>query len=176
MKNVLLKTSNYIVENFGFQNVYDFLSSMFHRHLFNVTIPLAALAGFLELYLGLKSLSIVAFALLLIGELLTGIAASLSQGQKITSKKFSRFGFKAVFWFFLFFLFTTFQQEYKSNNVIYFNVFSYLHSTLVFYVCMEYIISIDENAGRFFGVRGGFIGGFVDIIKEKFNTTKNENK
>jgi PAS domain S-box-containing protein len=74
----------------------------------------------------------------------TGLKSSMIRRIPIQSKKFSRFGFKLVVWFLIFFILQTMKLQYKDNFVIG-GIYSWLHSSIFIYVTLEYLISVVEN-------------------------------
>jgi hypothetical protein len=126
----------------GFKNLEDLYFSLFSSAKYGYTGYLAALSitiTTISELVGLRELSIGAFGLLLLLELMTGLYAAIIQKKQITSSKFSRFGIKLFIWISLFFIVHQFSQE--SNGIIY----EWLHSGLLLYVGGEYLISILEN-------------------------------
>lgn len=148
MKNKLL---NYLVSNFGFDHISDFNTSIIHSKLLMLTLPVAAISGAVEKFMGLHGLTVISFVLLVILELITGITASKSRGEKIESHKFSRFGLKIFVWMTLLFITNSLRLEYDNHNdllsLLASGFFSWLHSTLFIYITLEYLISVLENLG-----------------------------
>ena len=95
---------NHFVSCFGFDHVSDFNDSIVHSKLLMLTLPLAAISGFVESFMGLHGLTVLAFVILVVLELVTGLVASKSRGEKIESHKFSRFGLKVFVWITLIFI------------------------------------------------------------------------
>lgn len=135
---------NNIVGNFGFDDVNLFYKSMFHSGLMTVTIPAAVLSATVERLFGLKVITLTAFIVLLIFELFTGVVASRVKGQRISSRRFSRFGFKLLTWIVFLFILNVFKNQY-TDSLILSELFNWLHSAIVIYVSLEYLISILEN-------------------------------
>jgi len=136
---------------FGFRNFNDFIGSLIYIKSLIITIPIAALSAFAEDYLGMKWLTLLAFILLLIVEVVSGIIASTYiNKEKISSIKFGRFLFKAGFWIILFFIIRSFVREYD-NGTIMSNLFQYLYNAIMIFVVQQYLLSFIENIGKISG-------------------------
>lgn len=144
MKNFLNGLLDKVVTNFGFDSNHDFSSSMMHANLLFFTIPVAFISSFIENYFGLQAVTLIAFVTLIALELITGISSSRVRKIPLQSKRFSRFGFKLVIWFLIFFILQTMKLQYKDNAVIG-GIYSWLHSSIFIYVTLEYLISVVEN-------------------------------
>lgn len=146
---MIRNTFNYIVVNFGFSSLDEFINSTIHSKLILLTIPLASISGIIELYTGLHYLTILSFGLLVFMEFLTGIYASKIKNLPIESRKFGRFGLKLLVWLSLMFILNSLKIEYGDKegltNNMSFGLFSWLHSSLYVYVNLEYLISVLEN-------------------------------
>lgn len=162
---------NYVVTNFGFEDLSDFSSSLLHSKLMLFTLPLAGLSSIIENYFGLQSLTIFAFVLLVTLELITGLTATKISKIKIESKKFGRFGLKVLVWLSLMFIINSFKLEFlgheDSLGTIAYSLLNWLHSTLFIYVCLEYLISVLENMAVISGKKNSY---FVGLIKERFKS------
>ena len=149
------KFLNFFVSNFGFECTGDFTNSIIHPKMLGITLPLAFISSTLEMFLGLQSLTVVAFVILVTLELITGIAASKLRGEPIVSHKFSRFGLKVFVWLVLIFITNTIRLEYfgseETFRVIAAGFFTWLHGTLFIYITIEYLISVLENLGSITG-------------------------
>jgi hypothetical protein len=174
MKNIL----NYIVTNFGFVSLSDFSTSLIHKNWMLGLIPLAGISSVVENVFGLQGLTILAFVILIILELLTGLIAAKIKGEPIVSKKFGRFGLKMLVWLTLMFVINMLKREYHDSDGNFSDLasglFTWLHGTLFIYVNLEYLISVLENLGVISGKKND---GIIKVIKEKFGTqTKNRDK
>jgi PAS domain S-box-containing protein len=164
MKNYL----DIITTHFGFSNFNDFTSSIVHKNLMSRTIPytgiLTTIGYYVEHYIGLNSATMVAFFVLVMTELFTGIIASKKRGIRIESRKFSRFGLKLMVWISLFFVLNVFKMEYTNSSSATSGVYEWLHIFIVGYVNMEYLISILENLGV---ITGKNYGSLIGLVKSK---------
>jgi hypothetical protein len=145
------KFLNYLVTNFGFDGVRDFNDSLIHIKMMTLTLPLAMISSVIENLLGLQGLTMLAFVILIILELATGLVASKKRGEEIVSHKFGRFGLKVLVWLSLLFVVNSFKKEYSgvegSFAVLAEGLFTWLHGTLFIYIDLEYLISVLENLG-----------------------------
>ena len=98
---------------------------------------------------GLTAQSILILALLLVIELASGIAASIKQGKSITSKRLQRFGIKVTIYFLIIAVFAAFTHQYKGNYME--HVYNAVHSFIILYIILVYLISILENASVLMG-------------------------
>ncbi len=142
---------NHFVSCFGFTCKQDFGDSIVHSNLMPLTIPIAGISAFIESFIGLQGLTVFAFVVLVILELITGIVAAKARGEKIVSHKFSRFGLKVFVWMCLLFITNSVGLEYENHKDFLSKMgsgfFSWLHGTLFVYVTLEYLISVLENIG-----------------------------
>lgn len=171
------KIINYVVENFGFDNITDFTKSIVHTKLLALTIPIAGISSIIESIFGLQSLTILSFTLLVTLELITGLIASKVKKIKIESKKFGRFGLKVFVWLSLIFILNTLKIEYTTHEDTFGSIaeglFNWLHGTLFIYVCLEYLISVLENLGE---ISGKNTEGIIKKIKRKFKSFYDDEK
>lgn len=172
---------NYVVSNFGFDDMSDFSSSLLHPKAMLLTVPFAGISALAETYFGLQSITILSFVLLVTLELITGLTASKVQGRRIESKKFGRFGLKVFVWISLIFILNSLKMEYRGHEDtlggIAYGLLNWLHGTLFIYICIEYLISVLENMGA---ISGRDNKGIIDSIKDKLksfmgNGKKNKN-
>lgn len=148
---MISKFFNHLVSSFGFTCTGDFTNSIIHSKVLMITIPFAGISAILENFLGLRSLTISAFVVLIILELVSGLIASKKRGEEIVSHKFSRFGFKVFVWLTLLYIVNAMKMEYSTQDtnfsVLASGFFTWLHGTIFIYVVVEYLISVLENLG-----------------------------
>jgi uncharacterized membrane protein YkvI len=138
-----------MVDMFGFDNLHDFATSMVHFQLLKITIPLSFGLSAISCILGFEYMTTIAFFIMVIFELISGLTASIFEGKKIESRKFSRFGFKLLTWLILMGVLNVFTNQYSEGALGWF--MSTLGSTVVGYIMFEYILSIVENLERITG-------------------------
>ena len=145
MKNIL----HTIVDTFGFDTFHDFATSMVHFKLLKITIPFSIGIGFVSTLLGFKDATTLAFFVMVLFELISGVTASLFEGNKIESRKFSRFGFKLLTWLVLMGVINIFKQQYTEGVLGWF--VETMNASIVGYIMFEYTLSIVENLERITG-------------------------
>jgi len=138
-----------IIDIFGFDTFQDFTTSMIHFKLLKITIPISISLGVLSTLLGFQTGTTIAFFIMVLFELISGLAASLHEKKKIKSRKFSRFGFKLLTWLVLIGVINTFKNQYTGGILGWF--ISTTSSTIIGYVMFEYLLSIIENLERITG-------------------------
>lgn len=157
-----------IVDHFGFENFNDFATSMIHFKLLKITIPISMGIGLISTILGFKEATTLAFFVMVLFELLSGVTASVFEGKKIESRKFSRFGFKLLTWLILMGVLNAFNNEYDEGVLGWF--MDAMKSTIVGYIMFEYVLSIVENLERITGkeipLKKYLLGLFDKFIKK----------
>jgi len=160
-----MKFLDYLCYNFGYENFSDFSGSFIHSKLFILTLPLTGLGVVLEYYLGFNMLTLMAFGVLIFLELLTGLISSRIKGAKIQSRKFSRFGLKLFVWVTLFFITNSMKLQYSDTKGLSYEFYDWLHTFILGFVNMEYLISVLENLGVITGKSNNTL---IGAIKKKF--------
>ena len=171
IKLIQIKLDDF-VSHFGFENISDFFNSLVHPKLLLFTLPTTILGfslfSLIEKWLGLTYMVFMALIVALILELITGLAASLKKGVKISSTRFSRFGLKVMVWMGLMLITNSFQLSYLERTDIIskltYNLFYFLHGFLVVYIYIEYMISILENLSVITGQKEN---KFLNLLKKK---------
>jgi phage-related holin len=162
---------NQIVSNFGFKCTNDFSNSIVHNKLLILTLPLAGITSIFESMLGLQNLTVMAFLVLILLELITGLIASKVRGEKIVSNKFGRFGLKVLVWMTLLYITNSIRLEYINveNNfdTLASSLFTWLHGTLFIYIVLEYLISVLENLSV---ITGDSKKSLINTITNKLNS------
>lgn len=146
MKKIL----NTIVDNFGFADFNDFACSMVHANLLKITIPVSGIIALFSHLLGFEEATTVAFFVMVVFELVSGLWASKVEGKKIESRKLSRFGFKLLTWLVLISVVNAFARQYEGHGILGWLV-EMLKDTVVGYILFEYVLSIVENMERITG-------------------------
>lgn len=101
--------------------------------------------------LGFDHTTFMAFFVMVIFELGSGVSASIVEGKKIVSRKISRFGFKLLTWLVLIYITHVFAEAYATKGAVIAWFTSAFHETVIGYIMWEYIISILENMERITG-------------------------
>jgi hypothetical protein len=174
MKNLLnffKSIGDYVVDNFGFDGWADFTTSMVHTKLLLFTLPSSFLLfGVVEQWLGITSAIFISFGVMAIVELVTGLWGARALKKKWSSRKFSRFGLKILVWLSLIMVANSFKVSYEGlkgiQNIVIFQMFYWIHGTLIVYISLEYMISILENLGK---ITGKGEGRMVKFLKKKLD-------
>ena len=167
MKNLI----HTIVDHFGFENLHDFTTSMVHFNLLKITIPMGGIMAGISALLGFTNGMLIAFVVMVIFELFSGIWASVVEGKKIQSRKLSRFGFKLLTWMVLIYITFAFSHAYRDKGAVIAWFTSAFYETIIGYILWEYVVSIIENMERITGVKiplKKYLNGMLD----KFVTKK----
>lgn len=172
---------NQIVCNFGFTCTGDFSNSIVHSKLMAITIPFAGVSAIAETIFGLHSFTIMAFAVLVVLELLTGLIASKVRGEQIVSHKFGRFGLKVLVWMTLLYITNSMRLEYIDNDTNFGGLastfFTWLHGTFFIYITIEYLISVLENLGVITGdSKRSLINTIINKLNSFLGNEKNKRK
>lgn len=135
----------------GFRSLPELIESSFGHAFKPAVIFLAAffslVAEFFDTYMGLSALAYVAFILLFLMELGTGIAVSLKKGQKIVSRKFIRMAVKIVVYTLMIAIVNTLRNHIPSTSVFGFemNFYEYVFYIIIHLIIFTLLISIFEN-------------------------------
>lgn len=128
-----MKTINYLLEGFGFQNIADYKSSTFGYFLSLKVISLSLLIGtikaFLLNYLGFDLLVFSAFVLLNILEFSTGIKASKKRNEYVESRKMGRMFLKVGTYLLIIHILNSFKNGLEFPSILGFE----LDPFIVFY-------------------------------------------
>lgn len=162
---------NYIVSNFGFNDINDFLGSMIHYKLLFLTLPSSFfIFTFIEQWLGVTSAIFGSFVVGAIMELVTGLIAARVKRERWSSHKFSRFGLKILVWLSLIFVANSWKMSFQDlegvQNWMTYQLFNWFHGVLTIYVSLEYIISILENYSV---ITGKSTSKLTNFLKKKFD-------
>ena len=138
-----------IVSHFGFDTFHDFATSMIHFNLLKISAPVGVCLGLMSSILGFADATSLAFFVMVLFELISGVTASVFEGKKIESRKFSRFGFKLLTWLVLMGVLNTFKSQYNDGVLGW--MMNTMASSVVGYILFEYVLSIVENLERITG-------------------------
>jgi phage-related holin len=109
-----------------------FFSSLLRPKLLALTIPFAAIGGFIDYIFGLQPIVFTAFVALLTIELVSGIFASWIEGKEITSKRMKAFLMMLFVWLVVLFIINAFHQAYEATDIGF--VFHYLFDVVIIFV------------------------------------------
>lgn len=173
------KVLNYIVETFGFTDWADYANSAFHGKQMGLflsgSLMVSTLNAAIRDYLGLKPVLVCAIILLLVLELATGLMTiKRKEGEKFESKKFSRFSLKAFMWSAWIFIAYSFRDQFIDTNLAAFELFDWIHTGLLVYMFLEYLISVDENVAKITGKPNTFLTIVITKLKSFLNIKDKE--
>lgn len=165
LKTTFQNTMTYFAQCMGFADG-EFLLSIKKTNVKTLIIFLsvAGVAGVLQVVVGLEPGPLMAFIGVLCLELVTGLAASFVRGERLSSHRWKRFGAKLFVWVCLLSIIHLLRPVFPA-------VYGFLHTTVVVYVSLEYIISILENLAAITGKSNNvlvhsireMLGKFIDI-------------
>lgn len=158
-----------IIESFGFKQHGDLLNSLFPSIKYQIlgfTITLSAISSFANKLFGLEALTILAFVFMLMMEFASGIIASKIKGKRIESRLMGRFLVKVFLWLTCLFFIHTLQMDYEAKSKLIAGSLQWLHSGLMIYVSLEYLISILENIAVISGKSNDVL---IKYIRKKIN-------
>lgn len=151
----LINVINYQLQGLGFRDVSDFLTSTFHfNSLSRIGLVIIGILGgfatFLEHTIGLTPIVYSAFVLLLVGEFVTGLAASLKRREKIQSRKFGRMVVKIGVYTAILGILFTFQTGLKIPILFgsQINIYEWLYFAVLNMIIIQLVISVFENLDK----------------------------
>jgi hypothetical protein len=168
-----MRTINYILEGFGFQNLTDYKMSTFGYFLTTKVISISLIIGtvktFLLDYLGFDLLVFSAFVLLNILEFSTGVRASKKRKEKVESRKMGRMFLKVGTYLLIIYILNSFKNGLQFPAIMDFE----LDPFIIFYwaflagTIYQLLKSLLENM-----VALGYAeaNGVLGFIVRKFNT------
>ncbi|WP_136464949.1 phage holin family protein [Flagellimonas onchidii] len=166
-----MKTINYILDSFGFQDWADFKGSAFGFILSGKVINFAAVIAFIaslikELF-GITIFFFIAYVILIIFEWQTGVAASLKRGEKHESRKLGRMILKIATYSVPIYVLNTFQKEVQFPGIFDYEIdpFVWLYWTVLLVIIWQLLVSLLENLD---GLGYKYAKTLLKIINKKF--------
>jgi len=137
------------MKEWGFSNLNDFFQSAFHSEsfttIFVTSVSLTALGEIIREIIGFTPMVYVSFIVLLLVEVVTGIRASLLEGEKINSKRFGRFILKTFVYTIMLGVTNVFGSQTEGFTSYIYNT---IHMLIFDYITLQLIISVFENLSR----------------------------
>lgn len=138
------------IHQLKYNTTHDFIMSLFpsfkYKSLGLIVVSVSAMSGFVEVYFGMKLLTLFSFILLLAVELISGMYASVFiKKQKLESAKMQRFTIKLTMWLIALFIVNSFFKEFETKNILAASLFEWLHDAVMIYAALEYLVSVLEN-------------------------------
>lgn len=144
-----MKTAKYILNSYGWTDFGDLLQSIFPSMKYSATILVITSAAFfaqLEMLLGFKQYTLIAFLLGALIELGSGIYASvIVNKESLLSVKLSRFLFKFILLMVGLFMINQFAKEWEAKKPLLSDIFEWVYAFLFSIGAFEYFLSVLEN-------------------------------
>lgn len=165
-----MKTLNYLLKGFGFENYIDFSKSSFGFVGFKAGVIASFLAGVVaksEYLFGVKFMFLVAYVALILLEWVSGVLASLSKGEEHKSRKLGRMILKVFTYAVLMLILNQFARTTSFPEVMGFdlNPFVWLYWVILLIIIWQLIVSLLENFKKL-GFRWADIA--LKVINRKF--------
>ena len=110
----------------------------------------------------------VAFAILALAELITGLYASvIVRKEKLQSGKMGRFTFKLAMIFIVIYVINTFMKQFQNQSPALHTLFDWMYTGVFAYSALEYLVSVLENVAVITGKESSTL---IVAIKEKLNS------
>lgn len=157
-----------VVQGYGWDSAKEFLLSLFPSVKYHLTLSIiggGAIGAIIQELFGFNWLSVVAFILMAVVELFTGLYASLAvKNELYESHKIGRFTIKLFVYLAVFFIVYTFEKDFKETRPVVSAFFEWFYNGLFIYTAQEYLVSVLENIAV---IRGKSKTFFIEAIKEK---------
>jgi len=143
-----------LIKEFGFDCHKSFISSTFgfllQKKTISISIYLGAISMFIKKWVGLEGVVFATFLALIIFEFITGIRASLKEGNKIESKRFGRVILKMLIYTTMIGMLNVFKNNLSVPSIFgyEFNVFELVYNIVVYGILLQLFISVLENLSR----------------------------
>ena len=164
----------FLLEGFGYSNINDFMQSTFHVSVIKpitfLSTTLAVVAMSFETVVGLQPIVYLAFTLLIIFEVITGIKASIKEGKKIESRKFGRMIIKLSVYTILIAIVNTFKQHLVVPRIfgVDVNIYEWIYFAVLNMIIIQLLISLLENLGRLGYGESSLIIKFLKKLLNKY--------
>ncbi|MFN4124142.1 MAG: phage holin family protein [Flavobacteriales bacterium] len=166
----MLKVITKIMAGYGWSDPSEFMLSIFPSLKYHITFGMVVLSSLmvsLEMFLGLSHATLVAFAVLALAELISGLTASVVvKKQRLESGKMGRFTFKLAMLMIVIYVVNTFRLQFLDNAPILHGLFDWMYSGIFAYTALEYLVSVLENVSV---ITGKESSSLINAIKEKLS-------
>lgn len=145
---------NSLIKEFGFDCHNNLISSTFgfllQKKTISISLYLGAISMFVKKWVGIEGVVFATFLGLILFEFVTGIKASLKEGNKIESKRFGRVILKMLIYTTMIGMINVFKNNLHSPSIFgyEFNVFELIYNTVVYGILIQLFISVLENLSR----------------------------
>jgi len=142
---------NKLLKTFEFEGLSGLVNSLFPSlkyALSPVALSISAMSVVTYKVFGLDVLATIAFVLVMVVEILSGLIASKIQKIETNSIKMSRFSLKMACYLTMLFVSNSMAESFENKgSQIGFLFFDWLHLFLTIHIATENIISVGENVG-----------------------------
>lgn len=153
---------------YEYTSVGDWVTSMLPSIKYEITttsVLTSTFTGLIASLIGMEWMAFLAFLIVMILELVSGIWASLVKGDTFQKGKLFRFIFKAFCYIVIMSATFLFAENYRTQGKEFVaGIFDWLHIFLVVQIVLENIYSILENVGV---IQGKPKGELIEAIKSK---------
>ena len=142
------------MSEFGFEGISEYGNSCFKSSLlikpFLLSVSFGTFASVFEKFIGIEPMVYLAFLVLLGCEFVTGIRASVREGNKIESKKFGRFILKILTYTLIIGIINVFKTQLHIPQVFgqNINIYAWIYYVSLNMIIVQLIISVFENLSR----------------------------
>lgn len=143
-----------IPQIFGFENLHDLTDSTFHfamkTEILTIGIWVGAIANFLEDILGIKTVVLFCFILLILVEFLTGLKLSIKNGNKISEHTLARMIIKIFLYSIIMGIMNTF-SKYLGHVDVWgseINIYRWLYYSTINIIILQLLLSTFKNLGK----------------------------
>jgi len=160
----------FLLGSFDYESVGELFYSMAPSFKYGITkigIIFSSVGAIVEKLLGIGYAAFVALFVIMLVELVSGLAASRIRGEQLSSKRWSRFGLKVGLWLIILFVTHMISNDFRQHgSEAIAALIDWVHSALILSIFFEYLLSVLENIG--------VIGGknhttLIHKIRDKFN-------
>jgi hypothetical protein len=159
-----------VLKGYDYHSFSDFATSLAPSYKYNLmalSIGLSAIASGIQYVFGLNWQAFTAFLVVMVWELLSGIKASRIKGEKFSSMRLSRFGFKTAQYLILVAVPYLLSESFRvQGKTIAAEVLDWLYLFLVVQIVFENVISILENQAV---ITGKDKTHWISKIQDKLN-------
>lgn len=171
-----MKTLNYLLKGFGFENINDFSTTVFKIFYIQKSTLFLSVSGILatirmhfEHLIGLDVLVYISFVILIVAETRSGIKVAITKkGERVQSRKLGRMFLKIGVYTQILFVLYSFASRIKNPSVFGFEVnpFEWLYYAFFSGIIFQLVLSYLENLSSLgYSEAKGVLG----IILRKYN-------
>jgi len=144
-----MKANDYI-NDWGFVSMEDLFQSTLHyknyKPMLGMSLTFGTISAFVDKILGIELMVYLAFLLLLVIEFITGIYASVKEGNKIQSKRLGRFVAKVIIYTCMIAIVNTMKVSFIHDKIGV--IYDFIYWTILHLISIQLIVSVFENLSR----------------------------